>query len=435
MQGRVEKLEIQPQNFHRKTMKRFIMLVLIASTYTLSAQTIIFDHRVEDRDFLQYYYIWNQFDSSTVMYEFGEVTFLHTAERQNIPLSRFIKKRQQLQGESTQGISTDLEGLARTEDFTIQGEGEIHWFGRLQSFRTPCYGVGEGHEPNKPTPNWGVVDRTEFVVQLVDAGSNTVLATLDSVGVNPTATAPPFVDTRYGNNIEKVTRSYKIPAIYSGKVVYVRISPRRYGPTPYGLAISKYSSWLNLTAEYDSTGTSQIPLSATDSLRDMWFTQLLDYCDSVKAQTGWLPDLQGISFAKRTHLAAYHNRYFIPQLDNATGDTVWHEKHVLPNAKRGTRFGQSYAVQNAAIISIAPNPVVSSTVELILQIELAMPYNLILVSSDGQRIGSLWNNILQKGQTKLTVSIPKEIANGSYMLVLETDSDEKVANRPLVLAR
>lgn len=417
---------------------KYLTLLLLLCSSTSFSQTVIFDHRVEDRDFLQYYYIWNQFDSSTVMYEFGEVTFLDGAVRQNIPLSGLIKKGQQLQGSEVQGISTDLEEIARTEKFTIPGEGEIQWFGRLQSFRTPCDGSGAGYEPNKPVPNWGIVDRTEFVVQLLDATSNTVLATLDSIGVNPTGTVPPVVDTRYGTHIERVKHSAVIPASYTGKVVYVRISPRRYGPTPYGLTISKYTSWINLSAEYDSIGIEQIPLSETAILRDIWFTKLIEYCDSIKTETGWLPDFRGISFAKKHHIDSYHSRYFTPQVDNTTGDTLWHEKHIKPMAKRGgvVQTGERVQMAPLAIIqSIAPNPVVSDNTELLLLAGTDMACSVELVSTDGQRMGSLWDGLLYAGQVKVVVAVPKDISNGSYMLILEGNDGKRIANKPLIIAR
>ncbi len=177
------------------------------------------------------------------MYDFGEFAFIHEAARQNIPLSGLVKDRQRIQGTDAQGISTALQMVARTKDFLISGEGEIQWLGQLQSFRTPCdrlvgYDTVRGEGPNRPIPNWGVIDRTEFVVQLVDAHSGLVLATLDSVGVHPTGAAPPFIDTRYGVHVERTKRSAAIPAIHTGRTAYIRVSPRRYGPTSFGLILS-----------------------------------------------------------------------------------------------------------------------------------------------------------------------------------------------------
>lgn len=418
-----------------------LLLALVFAICSVPAfsQPVIFDYRAEDRDFLNYYYIWNQFDSSVVMYEFGEVTFVNTS-RHNIPLSKIVKDGQQIQGVGTQGVSTDLELIARTEDFNVPSEGEIQWFGRLQSFRTPCGRLSGGHkdEPNRPSQSWGIVDRTEFVVQLVDAQSGTVIATLDSVGVQPTGAGTSTVDTRYGTNVERVKRSFAIPASYTGTKVYVRISPRRYGPTPFGLTISRYRSWINLSAEYDSTGTTQIPLTQTEVLRDQWFTELIIYCDSVKQQTGWLPELQGISFAKESHLAIFHSKYFTPAVD-INGDTVWNEIHTTPISKRSagnTRIvGAVDVAPLARITSIAPHPVVSENISFTLLVGMDMNARLELISLDGKQVGNLWNGSLRVGRLNLTVPIPKEIPNGSYILVLYGEPGGRITQEPLIITR
>lgn len=418
-------------------MKYLIVIFFLCSVPVLpQSEHIFFNYRTEERPFLYYYSLWNQFDSSVVMYEFGEVHFINGTIRQNAVLSTLVPQRN-LQGTNAQGISTDLEAMARTENFTIPGEGDIRWFGQLQSFQVPCNGLAKRDEPNKPRPNWGIVDQTEFVIQLVEAGSNMVLATLDSVGVRPTGAVPPVVDTRYGTNVERVKHSAVIPASYTGKQVYVRISPRRYGPTPYGLSITRYKSWFNLTAEWDSTGTVQIPLSATDSLRDVWFTGLIAYCDSVKAETGWLPDLHGISFAKKSGLAFYHDRYFNVQVD-AHGDSSWVEKHTQPLGKRSRNTQITGAVDRApiaSIASIAPNPIAGENAELLLLVGFDMGYRLELISTDGQRLGTIWSGSLNIGRAKLTVPIPKNLPNGSYVLLLEQATGERVHQKTLVIAR
>lgn len=411
-------------------MIRAIILLLLYCTPAFS-QDLFFNYRVEDRPFLNYYSIWNQFDSSAVMYWFGEVHSIHENVRQNAVLSLAFPGRVNIQDEGVEGVSSKLQGMARTENFTIPGAGEIRWFGQLLSFRTPCNPSVSGDEHNKPGPGWGVTDWTEFVIQLVDAESDVVLAVLDSVGVRPTAPDGPRVDTRYGNHPEQVKRSAPVPAGYTGKQVYVRVSPRRYGPTPYGLAITRFSSWCNLTAEWDSTGTTQIPLSGTEVLRDLWFAGLIDYCDSVKAATGWLPDLHGISFAKRSGLSIYHARYFTTHVDGQTGDTSWVEKHTAV-AKRGS---SGTPAPPASVQSIAPNPVTGETVDLELLVGLDMHYRLEVVSLDGRRLGSVWSGFLNTGQARLTVPIPQNLAGGIYILLLEQENGERVYQKTLVVAR
>lgn len=424
-------------------MIRFISFFIVTSISVATAQTVIFNHRVEDREFLNYYYIWNQFDSAAVMYDFGEVTFIEGTTQHNIPLSGLVRDRERVQGTDAQGINTNLETLTRTENFSISGAGEVQWFGQLQSFRSPCNGFGgQGEGPNKPVPNWGVVDRTEFVVQLVDANTGVVLATLDSVGVNPTGTVPPIVDTRYGVHPERARRSVVIPATHTGKTVYVRVSPRRFGPTPYGLILSRYDLWVNESALYDSTGTTHISATEVSTLRNKWCTELLTYCDSVKAQTGWLPDLEGISFADDRHLAAFHSRYFDPRL-NATGDTLWQERHPasMPPPKRGSSSTMIKSVDGnniaplAGFRNIAPHPVISETAEVGLIVGIDMNARLALISVDGRRMGVIWEGSLMPGRPQVTVKIPRDIPNGSYILVLEQENGDRVNQTSLIITR
>lgn len=421
-------------------MIQVLSLLLVAACFapTLAQQPLIFNHRTEDRAFLNYNYIWNQFDSSAVMYEFGEFTFVGGAIRHNILLSKTVKDAQRVQGSGEQGVSADLQALARTEDFIIPGEGEIQWFGRLQAFRSPCdmgYDPAQGEGPNRPIPNWGVLDQTEFVVQLIDAGSGTVLVTLDSVGVQPTGTVPPVVDTRYGTDVDRIRRSAAVPANHTGKLAYIRVSPRRYGPTPLGLIISRYDLWVNQSAKYDSTGTVPLSLSQIQVLREQWFTALLAYCDSVKVQTGWLPDLEGISFSRDSHLAEFHSRYFNPHVD-AGGDTVWQEQHTIPFPKRGGSTAQTNTkiAPIVTLIGIAPNPVASENIELNMIVGMDINARLELISLDGNRL-FIWEGFLTVGRGRLTVPISKDVSNGSYILVLYNEHGNRITQESLVIAR
>lgn len=409
---------------------KYSLLLFFVCCASAFSQELFFNYRVEDRPFLHYYSMWNQFDSSAVMFRFGEVHFVNERLRKNLHLSLAFPDRINIQDGGIEGVSAKLQGMARTENFTIPGAGEIRWFGQLQSFKTPCDLSGKRDEPNKPFPSWGIVDRTEFVVQLVDAATNSVLAVLDSVGVSPTTPSGSPVDTRYGEHVEQVKRSATIPASYAGKQVYVRVSPRRYGPTAYGLAITRFDSWFNLTAEWDETGANQLPISFVDSLRSVWLAGLITYCDSVKAETGWLPDLHHITFAKRSGLPIYQNRYFNPQVD-ATGDTAWVEKRTLPLGKRSA--GATMGI--AGIKSIAPNPVAGESVDITLISGFDAGYQLELLSTDGRRLGILWRGSLNRGRAELTIPIPKNLANGTYLLLLEQDTGERVHEKTFVIAR
>lgn len=415
----------------------FILALLLIAPTTGQSQELIFNYRPDDYEYLHYYYIWNQFDASVVMYEFGEAALVHGTKKERIYLSDFVKDAEKVQGIGTQGISTDIQALARTKDFTLSDTGRIEWFGRLQSFRTPCdpvqYDTVKGEGPNRPGPDWGVLDRTEFVVQLVRSSDNIVLATLDSLGVNPTGTTG-AVDTRYGYDPSIIVHSHPIPTGYANETVYIQISPRRYGPTPLGLTISKYMSWMNVTA--------QIQMSDTElkQVRDQRFTEFLAYCDSVKHETGWLPQVKGIAFVGNQK-DIFNSRYFYPHTDSTTGETVWFEKYTQAASKEAAlEFARQVQANSrlapAAIIrGVTPNPINSENVGISIACIEEVSAQVRLISVQGKDIGSVWNGTLQPGKYMLPITLSSDIPNGSYLLSLEKSTGEQLYQKPVILAR
>lgn len=417
-------------------MIRLIFFVLFAVAPVM-AQEVIFNHRPEDRNYLHYYAIWNQFDAAVVMYEFGEVMLVQGTIRRQIPLSGFVKNAEKIQGAGTPGVCADIQALARTENFVLPDRpgGDIRWFGRLQSFRTPCdparYDTAHGEGPNRPSSDWGVLDQTEFVVQLVRSGDDVVLAVLDSLGVHPTGAT--IADTRYGNNILSVVHEYPVPQGHAGETVYVRISPRRYGPTPLGLTISKYSARINLTAEL------HLPDTEIQQLRERWFTEFLSYCDSVKAGTGWLPELRGITFTGNQS-DRFYNRYFQQRTDSTTGSVGWFEKHTSPAAKRGApdavqRLGPVRIAPAAILRGVTPHPIVSENVEVSIACTDETQARLRLVSIQGAGVATVWSGVLHGGKYDIPVTIPARVPNGAYLLLLEKNTGEQLYQQAVVVAR
>jgi hypothetical protein len=417
----------------------YLLFALFLAAPTVGySQEIIFNYRPDDYEYLHYYYIWNQFDASVVMYEFGEAALVHGTTKERIYLSDFIKDAEKVQGIGTQGISTDIQALARTRDFTLPDTtGSIQWFGRLQSFRTPCdpvqYDTLKGDGPNRPGPDWGVLDQTEFVVQLVRSSDNLILATLDSLGVNPTGTTG-TVDTRYGYDPGIIVRSHPIPTGHANELVYIRISPRRYGPTPLGLTISKYMSWMNVTAQMQMSDTE------LKQVRDQRFTEFLAYCDSVKHETGWLPMTKGVAFVGNQS-DIFYNRYFNRHIDSSTGETVWFEKHTQPASKEAAlAFARQIQAHSrlapAAIIrGVTPNPVNSEDVSISLACIEEVSAQMRVISVQGQDMGVVWNGVLQPGKYMLPVVISSDISNGTYLLLLEKTNGEQLYQKSIIIAR
>lgn len=422
----------------RGTAMLYLLLVLLFVPMAGHSQELIFNYRPDDHEYLHYYYIWNQFDASVVMYEFGEAALVHGTTKQRIYLSNFVKDAEKIQGIGTQGISTDIQALARTKDFTLPADtGRVEWFGRLQSFRTPCdpvqYDTLKGEGPNRPGPDWGILDRTEFVIQLVRSSDDLILATLDSLGVNPTDTNG-AIDTRYGYEPGIFVHSHPIPSGHAHETVYLRISPRRYGPTPLGLTISKYTSWVNVTA--------QIQMSDTElkQAKEQRFIDFLAYCDSVKHETGWLPHVKGIGFTGNQK-DIFNSRYFYPYRDSTTGETVWFEKHTQAASKEAALAFARQVQSNsrlapAAIIrGITPNPINSESISISIACIEEVSAQVRLVSVQGTDVGSVWNGVLQPGKYMLPIVISSDVPNGAYLLLLEKSTGEQLYQKSVVIAR
>jgi len=120
------------------------------------------------------------------------------------------------------------------------------------------------------------MDVTEFVVQIVDASSNSVLATIDSVGVDTTnandTSNPPY----YGTSVATWCRSASLPQGVLGQTVYVRVVPKRYGSTPYGLTASRIGSRMSRSLLYGCSET-ELASNQSDSLLSLFYVQDCNY--------------------------------------------------------------------------------------------------------------------------------------------------------------
>lgn len=425
----------------------FITLLWCAS-YPLCAQPpAYFSFRTENKGYLHYYYFTNIFDSSAVTFTFGEVAFTHGSTTSRIFPTTLLALEQQIQASDIQGENIDLRTVARTEDFTLSSGGTLSWFSRLTSFRSPCHdGYTDGGSPDKPTQAWALLDQTEFVTELMRVSDNTRIAVLDSVGVMPPASSGPPVDTRYGTVPQNVNKSYTIPASLDNVQAYIRISPRRYGPTPLGMKLQKITNWINLSAYYDSTGVGFISAAAYDSLGKAYYQNFFDYTDSIKSTTGWLPDISNVGL-NDSLATIFHARYFTPHVDSATGKTYWSEKNILPktgkiimedvlgedkDAARSVRLSRMVVTGYPEFLSISPNPGKAGQIAVKVRSYAAQTVAMRLISMDGKPLGTLWTGTLTKGIDDYTLDT-SNLASGAYFLSLESHDGSRFHNIKLVV--
>lgn len=409
-----------------------LLCIFICHVETTAQAPTYFSFNQENKDYLCYYDFANIFDSSAVTYTFGEVAITNGSNRSRIFLAPTVPLGQKIHASNIQGENKDLRTVARTENFTLQGSGTLTWFGRVTSFRSPCNeDYPDGGSPDKPTEAWALLDQTEFVTELVRVSDNTRIAVLDSVGVMPPAPTGTPVDTRYGTHPQNVNKSYTIPASLDNVQVYIRISPRRYGPTPLGMQLEKITNWVNFSAYYDSTGTAFIPAVAYEALGKVYYQEFFAYCDSVKAATGWLPDISNVGL-NDSLTAVFNAQYLEQRVDTVAGNIYWVEK-TAPRPKSGDlpledvlvqtdgislRTRNTIVQQQPEFLSASPNPGKSGQITVKIRAYTTHTVVIRLISIDGKTLGTLWTGTLTKGIENYTLDT-SNLTPGAYFLSLE----------------
>lgn len=401
----------------------------------------------ENRKFLEYYQFWNGFDSSVVRYVFGEVRITTPTTTLRIPPASALEVGQRIQEGPEQGTSATLQNLARTEEFVIPNTGTIDYYGQLLSYRSPCDEEvtppepGEG--PNRPVVGWGIVDITEFAIELVDAYTHHVLTTIDVVGVRPPTSVLPAVDTRYGGEYTKTVHSYAIPTVYAGKRAYIRISPRRYGPSPYGMFIGKQREWISLSSLYKGDGTS-LSQDSVYALSDMFFQQTLDYCDSIQAATGIVPDQEDeVNKAwDEERFTIFMNRYY-----NTHTDIHGRVTHYTPKSSSSAKRGKPVMADSLKTIRVmrSVNDFIYFTVSQSIVQGGSITVTLYggdmqkgfvrLVSTSGADLGELWSGTIDTSPQEISMTLPATLASGQYILVLTDYGGRKLASAKCIVEK
>lgn len=420
-------------------MKIFIICTLLAlAPEPVAAENpAYFYYRDENKPLLHYYRFQNVFDSSRTTYVFGEAAMIHGGSTLRIAPDTGVAPGQNIAGLNSTGEDTFLRSYARTQDFTLAGGATLSWFGEISSFRSPCdpdiVHPAEGEGPNVPTQAWGMFDRTEFVTELVRTDNDTRLAVLDSVGAAPPQMGV-LTDTRYGTHPQSVLKQYIVPAAFDGIQVYLRVSPRRYGPTPFGMTLCTIKNWVNFSARYDSTGTFLISGQEYLNLSNRFFAELLDYCDSVKNATGWLPQRfsEGIGFSPAEN-DILNSRYFTEHVDSVSGQKFWSEIPAWVWTKKGAppKFEGNVA-EVISVQKIVPNPA-SGHITLVLMARLERQAVIRLYSPDG-RATHLWSGALQEGENIVALT-PGALASGAYTIAVEDRRGNRLGSAPLIIQR
>lgn len=405
-------------------------IALLQPFFLSAQQQPMFLFHPETQAYLQYFCIVNTFDSSATQYRFGEVAVHSNNGIAGVLLSETLAPMQEVHGQTGQGEDIQLRSHARTQSFSLVAGQQISWFGELMSYRRPCDdgGTSGGGEPNKPTAAWQLLDRSEFVVELIAKSNNARLAVLDSIGVHPPAQTGVSTDTRYGTDPHIVVKYYTVPQALDGREAYIRISPRRYGPTPLGMDLGKEENWVNYSAYYDSTYTTFISPAAYSALSAACFNSFLLYCDSVRSATGRLPNYEKFTFSG-SEGAIFRARYNIVEQTTSAGQRYWQEPP--PSGKEPARaypvFTHSITVVRGILsrVTVSPNPVITDEVTVHVDASLSVPVQILAYTMNGEAAGHIWSGELHSGTNTVTVTLPP-VGSGNYLLVIENDNGQAI---------
>ncbi len=280
----------------------------------VSVDEIITAHTPDYARFLRYHSITSSFDSVTLHYQIGEF-WVHTRDGQWKPICLAIPQTLSIPHvgwpyrvitDTAQGDAQSLLPYLQSVPFECESLDSIRFY-RVFRLGVDCrvniapigadtFDVAPG-DGNPYLDRWRnvfwvvpestITDQREFVVQLCDAESDSVLVSIDSVGVLPNGDRK--LVPRYGTDPTPYSHVRALPSLGSRRA-YIQIVPRRYGGfVNDGFCLqapiqAKFNHSLLFEpqptgdwARYDSA-TSAALVWKIDSL---YFVRLIAYCDSI----------------------------------------------------------------------------------------------------------------------------------------------------------
>ncbi len=408
-------------------------LALVLGAYIGKSQSmrdsVIFNTSMEKYKYLRYLYFLNEFDSATVSFYFGEVTVRSNSTILQVPLTDSLSNYKTFRGDSLQGENANLLSLARTAAFTMPpGSVTADYFAELRalapcgsSSKTAWKGIESGFAEQSQNrwnitynPIWdigvgAIQDHTEFSIQLVRVSDNSIIKELGRFGIEPNPNGSYAL--YYPEDANAQMHHVTIGSEYAGQNVYVRVSPRRWGPTPYGVRMSAMPMDMNksfrsgnfknslLAAQLDFTHSER------DSLQKWYYDDLFVYFDSIVVETGYLPPFYTrYNFPSKEfydYLDRYHERYFV--VDTIIqGDTLWRQKNQLTSSAKINKQIQntlSKAHYRFYFKMLSKHPVTEQNIDVVAN----MPFesknaDIWQVNLQGDYERLLWRGTLQRGE-------------------------------------
>ncbi len=385
----------------------------------------IFQNTPENIDFLRYFFISNLYDSAKVIYKFGEVKLISGDNTELINLTHSLDtvEGKSRFGTSEQGVSYDLQSLARTENFQLPNTGfsKITFFRDINESGNPgkpnkyCHGYGDG--------KWDIADTTEFVLQLVNANYDVVMAVLDSVVSMPNS--DPHADSLFGTNPNFVFQDWIVPTFLFDSTVYLRVSPRRYGHSPLGLIIKENDFWVNYGSLMDQNGAS-LGMENYDTIDSLCWIELKIYLDSVFLATGELPIYNyHVPYA---HFNEYKQLYISDyDIRVINDDTIYYKRRYYSNFCNENKITSNGIddmpyEENLRIEKISLE---RDTLFVEINSTLMTRAKIKLHSNNNKEFVEVWKGAIIIGENKIKTSIAN-LPTGYYSVTFEDTNNNRI---------
>lgn len=428
---------------------------LIVSTIALFAtmqlyaqyQPPIFAVRTNDQLYLRYNRYMNELDSCIFRCMIGEFSVTSASSVKRLSLN-FLNSDNVYNGDTNQGVNQNLADLSFTDQFIIPTANiTISYFKYMHVVSKP---LGTGNFKNAVSSNnsydeyWNVgtgknTERVEFVIELIHTRTGNRICVIDSFGVLPNPYSP--IILRYGANADQLYTSISVSGLTAGDTANIRIIPKRWGATPFGLGFGQSRLFYNNSASMANVNGKIDWISDQNwdtLLYQNWIT-IRDNFDSTIAATGKLP--KDLVDPPMNYEQQYITRYYDSiGLNNQT--IVYKPKYQLlaklapePNTKRSTQPDESITLY---VTSLSPMPSSAGVITAIVNNTHDVPVLVqpAIYDASGNKIecNSWYSRTLGKGYNTMSFDV-KDVASGFYYLVLHGATNEVYARTRFMIQR
>lgn len=397
--------------------------------------------------YFRYNFYSNELDSCIVRCMIGEFNAVSASAIIRLPLN-FIAEDVFINGDTNQGVNQNLADTSTTSPFIIPASAMTLSYFKYMNVNSKPIGSGNFRNhiesANSYDEYWNIgtgknSERVEFVIELIDARTKNRICIIDSFGVLPNPASP--VIQRYGANADQFYTSISLSGLPVGDTVKVRIIPKRWGPTPFGLALGQdYLSGNHSATVANVNGKIEtITTQYADTLKLMYWYAIRDYYDSIITATGKLP--QHLLDPPLGYEQQYFSRYY-DSVGVTNYGNIYQTKYQLlaKLAVGGTDENTNSDISPTSLVitSVIPLPssgglitvIVNNTGESPITIQPAI-YDL---SGNKIECNSWHNSTLTKGFNTLTFNV-KDVASGTYNIILFGGGNEVYTKARFIIQR